>query len=333
FFRYRREAIVALAAHANRLGHGHTTAKNTIEELARLLGETDPAAASEVYGLAAPPERASMERVEVLLNAGEFFGNETLDRFSGTDRMRVLAKVARACILFGNPRAGDAILEAIRTSMADAIVENRETLEFELLYTQYVRAVHSGEVQRCTQLAAETRQAAKGDEMRTIAAILVEGESAVRAGDLPLAEQTLTAVEAMVLRRKQLRLVTVTICLRAAIAFLQNDLALAYGYIHSAQLALHERPLDAMTINALIGRVCLATGTSWRAPRELLDVTAPPIRTIAPVAGAALLALDGSTRRVFPRLYLKVVDLRAAIVAGELGCIGEIPETLRSEEH
>jgi len=329
FFRYRREAIVALAAHANRLGRPHDAIKNPMEELARLLGETDPAAASQVYAIAAPAAgHVTMERVEVLLNAGEFFGNDVLDRFYGTERLRVLIKIARACYIFGNPRAGEALLDAVRDGMSDAIVENREGLAFDLLYTRYIRALHRGDASECSALAGDARRAAKGDEMRTIAAILIEGESAVRAGNLPLAEQTLTAVEAMVLRRTQLRLVTVAICLRAAIAFMRDDLARAYGYIHSAQLALHERPLDAMTINALIGRVSLAMGTPWRAPRNLLEVAEPPIRTLVPASGAGFVGLDGSTRRLFPRLYLKIVDLRAALAAGEIGVIDEIVEAL-----
>jgi hypothetical protein len=329
FFRYRREAIVALAAHANRQGRPDDAIKNPMEELARLLGETDPAAASQVYEIAAPPAgRVTMERVEMLLNSGEFFGNDVLDRFYGSERLRVLIKIARTSYIFGNPRAGEALLDAVRDGMSDAIVENREVLDFDLLYTRYIRALHRGDASECTGLAGDARRAAKGDEMRTIAAILIEGESAVRAGDLPLAEQTLTAVEAMVLRRTQLRLVTVAICLRAAIAFMRGDLARAYGYIHSAQLALHERPLDAMTINALIGRISLAMGTPWRAPRELLKVAEPPIRTLVPANGAAFVGLDGSTRRLFPRLYLKIVDLRAALAAGEVGVIDDIVETL-----
>ncbi len=329
FFRYRREAIVALAAHANRLGRPDEAVKNPMEELARLLGETDPAAASQVYEIAAPEAgHVTMERVEVLLNAGEFFGNDVLDRFYGTERLRVLIKIARSCYIFGNPRAGETLLEAVRAGMADAIVENREVLDFDLLYTRYIRALHRGDTSECMRLACDARERAKGDEMRTIAAILIEGESAVRAGDLPLAEQTLTAIEAMVLRRTQLRLVTVAICLRAAIAFMRNDLARAYGYIHSAQLALHERPLDAMTINALIGRVSLAMGTAWRAPRVLLEIAEPPIRALVPASGAGFVGLDGSTRRLFPRLYLKVVDLRAGLAAGELGLIDEIVETI-----
>ncbi len=329
FFRYRREAVVALAAHANRLGRPDEAVKNPMEELARLLGETDPAAASQVYEIAAPEAgHVTMERVEVLLNAGEFFGNDVLDQFYGTERLRVLIKIARSCYIFGNPRAGEALLEAVRAGMADAIVENREVLDFDLLHAQYIRALHRGDTSECMRLACDARQRAKGDEMRTIAAILIEGESAVRAGDLPLAEQTLTAVEAMVFRRTQLRLVTVAICLRAAIAFMRNDLARAYGYIHSAQLALHERPLDAMTINALIGRVSLAMGTAWRAPRELLEIAEPPIRTLVPASGAGFIGLDGSTRRLFQRLYLKIVDLRAGLAAGELGLIDEIVETI-----
>lgn len=326
FFRYRREAILALVAHANRLGAA--APRNPMEELARLLGETDPAAASEIYGLAGSPERITIERIEVLLNAGEFFGSDVVERFTGTERLRVLAKVARACFTFGNLRAGETLMEAVRAGMMDSIVEDREALDFEMAYAEYVRVLHAGDVTRCAELALAARQAALGDEMRTIAAILVQAESAVRAGDLTLAEQTATAVEAMVLQRRQLRLVTVTICLRAAIAFMRNDVALAYGYIHSAQLALHDRPLDAMTIHASFGRVALAGGLPWRAPRHLLEVSGPPIRTLAVMPGSALVALDGSTRRAYPRLYLQIVDLRAALALGQLNCADEIIETL-----
>ena len=101
--------------------------------------------------------------------------------FRGTERLRVLIKIARATYIFGNPRAGDALLDAVRDGMSDAIVENREGLDFDLLYTRYIRALHRGDASECTALAADARRAAKGDEMRTIAAILIEGESAVRA--------------------------------------------------------------------------------------------------------------------------------------------------------
>ncbi len=163
FFRYRREAIVALAAHANRLGRPDDAAKNPMEELARLLGETDPAAASQVYEIAAHEAgHVTMERVEVLLNAGEFFGNDVLDRFYGTERLRVLIKIARSCYIFGNPRAGEALLDAVRAGMADAIVENREVLDFDLLYTQYIRALHRGDTSECTRLACDAQTARQG---------------------------------------------------------------------------------------------------------------------------------------------------------------------------
>jgi hypothetical protein len=90
FFRYRHEAIVALVAHANKLGLAHPAATSPVEQLARLLGETDPSAASRVYDLAAPAESASVHRVETLLNAGAFFDDAVLDRFRGTERLRIL---------------------------------------------------------------------------------------------------------------------------------------------------------------------------------------------------------------------------------------------------
>ena len=77
--------------------------------------------------------------------------------------------------------------------MVDAIVEDRELVEFELVHLQYVRALHRESAARRTQLAHEARRAAKGDEARTIAAVLIESESAIQSGDLLLAEQTLTA--------------------------------------------------------------------------------------------------------------------------------------------
>ena len=49
---------------------------------------------------------------------------------------------------------------------------------------------------------------------------------------------------------------------------------------------------------------------------------------VTPSVGTGLVALDGSTRRAFPRLYLKLVDLRAAVEAGERDSIDEITETL-----
>ncbi len=328
FFRYRREAIVALAAHANNLGLAHPTPTSPVEELARLLGETDPSAATRVYDLAAPTESATLHRIDALLNAGTFFDDALLEQFGGTDRLRVLIKVARTCYLFGNTRSGDALLAAIRARMVETIVEDREVVEFELLHLQYVRALHREDAARCMQLANAARRAANGDEGRTIVALLIGSESAIRAGDLLLAEQTLTAAEGMILPRKQLRQVSILVAARAAIAFLRDDLPRALACMNSAKLALPDRPLDALTINAFIGRISLAMGAPWRASPELLEVTEPLVRTITPSAATGLVALDGSTRRFFQRLYLKAIDLRGALAAGELDSIDEIVETL-----
>jgi hypothetical protein len=329
FFRYRREAIVALVAHANQLGLAHPAPTGLIEELARLLGETDPNAASRVYEVAlSTTESVSLDRVDAWLNAGAFFDDTLLDQFRGIDRLRALIKIARACFIFGNTRAGDVIVESIRARMVDAIVEDREVVEFELLHLEYVRALHRESTGRCAQLAREARRAAEGDAMRTIAAILIESESAIRVGDLVLAEQALTAAEGVILARKQVRLVSILVCGRAAIAFMQGDLSRALAYAASAQLALSDRLLDALTLNAFIGRVTLAMGLPWRAPRDLLAITNPPVRVITPSRATGLVALDGSTRRLFQRLYLEIVDLRAALVAGDLESIDAIVDVL-----
>ncbi len=327
FFRYRREAIVALVAHANNLRLAHPATTSPVEELARLLGETAPTAASRVYDLA-PTEKASLHRVDTLLNAGTFFDDAVLEQFHGTERLRISIRIARACYIFGSTRAGDTIRDAIRARMVDAIVEDRELIEFELVHLHYVRAIHRESAARCMQLAHEARRAAKGDEARTIAAVLIESESAIHSGDLELAEQALIAADGMVLPSKQLRHVSMLVAARAAISFMRGDLPRALAYINSAQLALPDRPLDAMTINAFIGRVSLAMGVPWRAPRELLEITEPPIRMVTPSEATGVVALDGSTRRAFPRLYLKLVDLRAALAAGGLDSIDGITEAL-----
>ena len=329
FFRYRREAIVALVAHANQLGLAHPAPTGPIEELARLLGETDPVAAARVYEVALPAkESVSLDRVDASLNVGAFFDDSLLDQFRGIDRVRVLIKIARACFIFGNARTGDAIVESIRTRIVDAIVEDREVIEFELLHLEYVRALHRESVERCARLARETRRAAEGDATRTIAAILIESESAIRAGDLALAEQSLTAAEGMILARKQVRLVSILVCGRAGIAFMQGDLSRALAYVQSAQLALSDRLLDALTLNAFVGRVTLAMGSPWRAPRELLAIADLPVRMITPSSATGLVALDGSTRRLFQRLYLEIVDLRGALLAGDPSSIDAIVDVL-----
>jgi hypothetical protein len=329
FFRYRHEAIVALVTHANRLGRTHPSPVSPVEELARLLGGTDPRAASRIFEIAAPrSEQVSLERVDAMLGAGSFFGDALLDEFAGIERLRVLAKIARACFLFGNTRSGDAILEAIRASTADSMIEDREVLEFDLLSVSYTRALYREGVRRRAALAREIRRAAKGDELRTIVAVLIEIETAVCSGDLALAEQALTAAEAMILRRKQPRPVIMAICARAAIAFMHDDLPRAHAYIESARLALMDHPLDAIMIEAFSGRIALAMNLPWRARPELLAIADSHVRRILPSQETSPIALDGSTERLFPRLYLKIVDLRAAMGDSTFDGTGEVAETL-----
>jgi hypothetical protein len=156
----------------------------------------------------------------------------------------------------------------------------------------------------------------------------MEAESNIRCGELALAEQAITAAEDLIMPRKQLRMVSILISLRATLAFMNDELETAYSYLRSVQLALPDRMIDAMTLNAFVGRVSLALGLAWRAPRELLEIVEPPCRLLSPTRSGGAVLLDGSTRRLFHRLYLKNVDLRAALVAGELGATDEIVETL-----
>jgi hypothetical protein len=327
FFRYRREAIVALAKHANALGAAHPPPTSPVEELARLLSELDPAAGARVYEIAHASAASRLQRFEAALNAGTFPDDATLAELHGSDRIHAMLKTANTAYVYGSTRAGDALVDASRAQIDHTIVKGRETLEYEFAHTRYLRALYRENVPRCTLIARELVLAARGDEMRTIAALAMEAESDLRSGDLVLAEQAITAAEDLIMPRKQLRLLSILLCLRSAVAFMKGELETAYAYVQSVQLALPDRPIDAMTLNAFKGRVSLAKGLAWRAPRELLEIVEPPVRILTTPRGGAV-ALDGSTRRLFQRLYLKSVDLRAAMVAGEFDTLDDSVEVL-----
>ncbi len=328
FFRYRREAIVALASHANALGAAHPPPTSPVEELARLLSELDPAAGTRVYAIAQASDASRLQRLEAQLNAGIFPDDDALAELSGVDRIRALLKTALAAYLYGNTSAADAIVEAVRSQIADTIVEDREIVEYELAHVEYVRTLYRENATRAAQIAHRLINQARGDEPRVIAALAMEAESNIRCGELELAEQAITAAEDLIMPRKQLRMLSILISLRATLAFMRGELETAYAYLKSVQLALPDRRVDALTLNANIGRVSLELGLAWRAPRELLEIVEPPSRVLTPTRAGSPVSLDGSTRRLFHRLYLKNVDLRAALLAGELGAADEIAEIL-----
>jgi len=328
FFRYRREAIVALGAHANALGAAHPRPTSPVEELARLLSELHPAAGTRVYEIAYATDASRLQRIEAALNAGIFPDDAALDELSDTDRIHALLKTALTAYVYGNARAGDAIVEAVRAQTVATIVEDRESVEYELAHVEYLRALYRENTTRAVEISRELSRAARGDEARTIAALVMESECDIRCGELGLAEQAATAAEDLIMPRKQLRLVCLFICMRSALAFMKGELETAYAYAQSAQLALADRRLDAMTLNAFVGRISLGLHIPWRAPRELLEIVEPPVRILTPSRGGSSVALDGSTRRLFQRLYLKSVDLRAALRAGQLDAIDDIVATL-----
>ena len=328
FFRYRREAIVALAARANALGAAHPSPTSPVEELARLLSEFDPAAGTRVYALTQASDASRLQRIEAGLNAGIFPDDDALAELYGVDRISALLNTAFVAYLYGNTRSADAIVEAVRTQMLDKIVEHRETIEYQLAHVEYIRSLYRENATRAAQIASGLINAAHNNESRVIAALAMEAESDLRCGALELAEQAITAAEDLIMPRKQLRLVSILISLRAVLAFMKGELETAHAYLRSVQLALPDRRIDAMTLNALIGRVSLALGLAWRAPSELLEIVESPCRMLTPTPTGSAVPLDGSTRWLFHRLYLKNVDLRAALVAGELDATDEIVETL-----
>ncbi|HKE37523.1 MAG TPA: hypothetical protein VKB39_08820, partial [Candidatus Baltobacteraceae bacterium] len=328
FFRYRREAIVALAAHANALGAAHPPQTSAVEELARLLSEIDPTAGTRVYGIAHATDASRLQRIDAALNAGIFPDDAALDELHGTERVQVLLKTAATAYMYGNARAADAIVDAVRAQTAATMVEDREMVEYTLANVEYIRTLHRQNATRTRQIARELLRAAQGDDQRTIGALLMQAESDLRCGELELAEQAMTAVEDLVMPRKQLRLVCLLVVGRAALAFMRGELEAAYAYAQSALTALADRRLDAMTLNAFVGRISLQLGIPWRATPELVEIVEPPVRLVSPVRGGHAVALDGSTRRLFQRLYLKCVDLRAQIAGGKLDAIDDIVDTL-----
>lgn len=328
FFRYRREAVVALAAHANALGAERPAPASPVEELAQLLGELDPSAGVRVYEMAGASESTRLQRLEAALNAGIFPDDAVLDAFRGVPRLQALLKTASTAYLYGNERSADAIVDAVRERITDTIVKDREAIEYELEKVRYIRALYREPATRTAHIAAGLVRAARGDEARMIAALAMEAEADLRCGELAQGEQATTAVANLILPRKQIRLLGVLVCLRAALAFMRCDFETAYAEARSASLALPDRRIDAMTLTTFIGRVSIALGLPWRAPRELLDVAETPVRFLTPSRSSRPLPLDGSTRRLFHRLYLESVDLRAAVLAGELASEDSIRDAL-----
>ncbi|MDP9023892.1 MAG: hypothetical protein M3N13_00770, partial [Candidatus Eremiobacteraeota bacterium] len=322
FFRYRHEAIRALTAQANALAKTTPSGESALEHLAGMLAETDPGAASQMYALrTAPP--AAFARVNATLSSGDPIDERLLQGCSRNERLVALIRAARYCAVSGAPTKADRLLASVRASMFDIMIDDRESLRFEIALTHYVRALVSGTVDECAEAVSEAAALAKGNDDHIVSALIIDTETAIRRGDLAVASQSLGAVERIVLSRRHLRNTGIVLCCEAAMAFMRSEFEAARDAILAARLALPNRPFDAMTIHAITGRIHTMMGLPWRAPGELLltrNHTAGPIA----LREGDEVTLDGTRERSYQRLYLSLVDVRARFASGEIPPMEEI---------
>ncbi len=316
FFRYRREAVDALAAQINHLIAAMPLATTAISELAKLIADSDPYAGSRLYeSIEREGQSDALARIDALLSSGRPIDQQMLVACSGTTRLPALLVIARALIDRGRRSSGRDLIDLVKREISPMSSPEKEAITFHILMTEYTDAMMHGDTEQTSQLALQMRRAASADQLQVFKAFGMQVDTAFRAGDPDLAQETLAIAGRLPLPRQSIRWLGFAVSCEAVIAFLRNDLDRADYYILAAQLALKNRPLDAMIKHALGGRIRLAQGLPWSAPPELLVDPQPNQSTkIQPSSDSKEIELPNSYRDAFASLYLRVVDARARIL-------------------
>ncbi|MDQ6929415.1 MAG: hypothetical protein M3126_01945 [Candidatus Eremiobacteraeota bacterium] len=312
FFRYRREAVRALVAQVNLTLTDRLANSSAVEELVRLLAEVDPSSATRVFHLFPQSGDLLAHRLDAALSAGYAVNESLLTGLQAPDRQTALLRVARFCFEAGNAIPGNRIVDDVRSRMAVA-QKDRQSIDFQFQLTEYKQATYFGDLHYAQRLSRQMRLVARADEESTCVALLVEIEAALRLGDTAHAEETFAIAERLIVPRRQILLLSALAYYQSIMAFMAGDLEAAESALQGPLLALKHRPYDAMSLEALNGRITLQMGRRWRAPHHLLQYAASGDITVHLSDGEPV-TLRAQEQTPLALLSLEATNLRALLL-------------------
>ncbi|MBV8244584.1 MAG: hypothetical protein JOZ38_01545 [Candidatus Eremiobacteraeota bacterium] len=260
FFRYRSDAIKALAATINRLFETRNSVRDPIEALAELTSESDPEAALAIYDLSGGSSRSTLSRIDAALGAGKIPANPTFAVADGSEALISLARIAQAYAWDAQPQRAEALTDKVRSLLFSRVVPDRSHIEFELSRVEYIRARQANNAYRMTAIAERLQLIAADDPTLQTRSLLAVAEARLRSGQFNEANNLCQQIAELSWRGRDVRAFGAMTLLLAQLVFASGDTGNALTLAQAARFSLHRVPDHEYSSETVVNRLRLAAG-------------------------------------------------------------------------
>ncbi len=321
FFRYRADAIAAIAQSIEQILRRPPDSHRHLLQLAKAIETVDPKAAREIYlripvGVAG---QVAYNIVRTSLWAGLEVTQKQIDACEGPWRLMALAAVSRHLIALGRDQQSQALRAKVRAQLGGGSGALYDTVAFELAAQDVLDAHRRGDVLRAAEITDTLRAIAGANEYLLAFAMTIEAQQHVLEGDNTAAALVLSDLEALDVHRHDHYIM-------ARAAYCHAMLSLVRGY-HEDAFAIANGARPAITAleagfgyrsATIAGRAALLAGLPWTPPADLIQ-RYPDLWTRAETDGVVarhLLATDNVAARALAESALARAQAHEAELIG-----------------
>ena len=282
YFRYRHEAVEAIAAHLNTIAQKETQSDDDlIETLSDCISDVDPERAIRIGRCAAP----AIDPLKYFSWEVSASGILPEGAILESDRpLRSLILLANWCISNGRRTSASQLVHFVRASQLGKR-DSSASLAFDIAYVEYLDAWFHTDCDRRLERARDLREIVGVEDLQQFTGLIAECESTLRARPEALEEPL--AIVRNLLPKHYVRGMAMMLELQAQAGFLSGDLQRADRYANAAIIALEKNVVDSMRLEVLRARIKFAMGIPWQPPPRLLPSE--------PLSDAAAQIADGIT--------------------------------------
>jgi hypothetical protein len=266
FFRYRADAVAAIANEVNRVLQLDQEPTDYRLRLAEMLARFDSKAARSTYlrSVGVSNGRAAYELLCLTLRSGLHVSDALLNRCDGQWRLMALAAMGRRHITLGEPLAAERWRNSARAELTKSRRPENVAAAFEVTNMDRLEAIRCCDMFAARQAARRLSWLGRNDLTLRGMALVTELEQACDDGKLDLAHSVVAELKVHNSVAPDFRTMARTEHARAVLAFMHGDFEEAYALALTARTALTEiEPGFALCAVAYAGRAAVQLRRGW----------------------------------------------------------------------
>ncbi|MDQ6767390.1 MAG: hypothetical protein M3Z41_06235 [Candidatus Eremiobacteraeota bacterium] len=273
FFRYRSEAIAAIAQSIEKILRRPPDSHRHLLLLAKTIETIDPKAALEIY-LRVPRSggHVAYSIVRTTLWAGLEVSQEQIDACEGPWRLLALTAISRHLIALGRDEESITLRREIREQLTGNSGALYDAVAFELAAQDILEAHRRGNVVRAGAITETLRSLAGANEYLIAFAMTIEAQQYVLKGDLTAADLVLTDLEALEVHGRDHYIMARAAYCNAMLSLVRGFHEDAYAIANGARPAI--AALEAgfgFRAASIAGRAALLAQLPWAPPHDLME--------------------------------------------------------------